>query len=179
MLVLRPLWLLAGAALIMSAPALAQGGAASAAAAPEAKPVNSDKRVYALADFARFAPKTAYDMLNQVPGFTIQTTDKSNRGLGQASENVLINGQRVANKSGGAVDQLQRTPASSESRSSMLQVSGLRGFRARSPMWSSKPPRRPLASSNMTQTLEPISPSRSFLEAPSAFPARKGQSTTL
>ena len=48
-------------------------------------------------------------MLTQIPSFTIKTVDTSDRGLGQASENVLINGQRIANKSGGAVDQLEYT----------------------------------------------------------------------
>jgi hypothetical protein len=61
--------------------------------------------------FARFAPQTAYDMLSQVPGFTIRAADDT-RGLGQASENVLINGQRVTDKSGGAAAQLQRISAS-------------------------------------------------------------------
>jgi hypothetical protein len=97
---------------------------------PEAKPVGN-KRVYTPADFARFAPKTAYDMLVQVPGFTIHSADVE-RGLGQASENVLINGQRVANKSGGAIDQLQRTPAGNVDRieivdAASLGISGLTG----------------------------------------------------
>src|SRR4051812_29321475 len=73
------------------------------------------KPVYTPQDFARFAPKTAYDMLVQVPGFTIRGAG-TERGLGQASENVLINGQRIANKSGGAIDELQRTPAASVAR---------------------------------------------------------------
>jgi outer membrane receptor for ferrienterochelin and colicins len=75
MLVVRPSWLLAGAALAMPSPLLAQatGPSDSAVApAPVAKPVTPEKRVYTVADFARFAPKTAYDMLSQVPGFTIQ-----------------------------------------------------------------------------------------------------------
>ena len=46
----------------------------------------------------------------QVPGFTIRSADQE-RGLGQASENVLINGQRIANKSGGAIDELQKVSA--------------------------------------------------------------------
>ena len=99
--------------------------------APAATPVG-DKRVYTPADFARFAPKTAYDMLAQVPSFTIHTVDTSERGLGQASENVLINGQRIANKSGGAVNQLQRTSASNVERieivdAASLGVAGLAG----------------------------------------------------
>jgi outer membrane receptor for ferrienterochelin and colicins len=120
-------WLLAAAASIMPAPVLAQatGPSDSAVApAPVATPVTTEKRVYTPADFARFAPKTAYDMLTQVPGFTIQGVDTSVRGLGQASENVLINGQRVANKLG-AIDQLQRTPASSVERIEIVDAASL------------------------------------------------------
>ena len=123
----RP-WLFAGAALIASSPALAQATGPSdpaVAPPPQAKAVSPQKRVYTLADFARFAPKTAYDMLAQVPGFTIQSVDTSTRGLGQASENVLINGQRVNNKSGGAVDQLQRTPATNVDRIEIVDAASL------------------------------------------------------
>ena len=96
------------------------------ASAPDAA-----KRVFVPADFARFAPKTAYDMLLQLPGFTIQSAS-GERGLGQASENVLIGGQRVADKSGGAIAQLQRTPASAVERIELLDaaqlgISGLSG----------------------------------------------------
>jgi len=112
------LGLLSGASLI--SPAAAQTYSAPA----QSKAVASQKRVYTLADFTRFAPKTAYDMLVQVPGFNIQTIDTSVRGLGQASENVLINGQRVANKTG-AVDQLQHTPASSVDRIEIVDAASL------------------------------------------------------
>src|SRR5262245_4810593 len=91
--------LLASAALAAPSVALAQS--------PASPSTGASKRIYSPADFARFAPKTAYDMLVQVPSFSIKTTDTSQRGLGQAQENVLINGERIANKSGGAVDQLQ------------------------------------------------------------------------
>jgi len=127
MLVTGRSWLLAGAALILPVPAFAQAAASSDSAvipAPRSKAVTPEKRVYTVADFARFAPKTAYDMLAQVPGFTIQTVDTSTRGLGQASENVLINGQRIANKSG-AVDKLQRTPASNVERIEIVSAASL------------------------------------------------------
>ena len=101
-----------------AAPALGQAPAAAGSPQPS-------KRVYAPADFAKFAPKTAYDMLVQVPGFTIHTVDTSNRGLGQASENVLINGERVTSKSSAAVDQLQRTPASSVERIEIVDAATL------------------------------------------------------
>jgi outer membrane receptor for ferrienterochelin and colicins len=95
---------------------------AAARSAPIA--VAAEKRVYTSADFARFAPKTAYDMLAQVPSFTIRSAD-TERGLGQASENVLVNGQRIANKSGGAIDQLQRTSASSVDRIEIVEAASL------------------------------------------------------
>lgn len=69
-----------------------------------------DGNVFTPDFFARFAPQTAYDMLSQLPGFTIRAADDT-RGLGQASENVLINGQRVTDKSGGAAAQLKRISA--------------------------------------------------------------------
>jgi len=113
MLVLRTL--LATAALSVPAAAVAQAAVL---------PTSATKRVYAPADFARFAPKTAYDMLVQVPSFTIRGAS-SERGLGQASENVLINGQRIANKSGGAIDQLQRVSAANVDRIEIVDAAGL------------------------------------------------------
>ena len=67
-------------------------------------------QTYTPEDFARFAPRSALDMLNQVPGFDIITNDQG-RGLGQASDNVIINGERVASKSESLFDVLQRIPA--------------------------------------------------------------------
>jgi hypothetical protein len=58
----------------------------------------SGRDTYVPDDFARFAPRNALDMLRQVPGFTIITNDQG-RGLGQASDNVLINGERHTSKS--------------------------------------------------------------------------------
>lgn len=55
-------------------------------------------RTYVPADFAQFAPQTALDMLNRVPGFAIKQEDDA-RGLGQATGNVVINGQRLSGKS--------------------------------------------------------------------------------
>lgn len=82
------------------------------------------KTVYTPADFVRFAPKNAYDMLVQLPGFTIRGADRE-RGLGQASENVLINGRRIANKSGGAVDELRRTSAANVARIEIVEAASL------------------------------------------------------
>ncbi len=116
--------MLAGMCCCFAAPAMGQTAASVA-------PVAATKRVYTPADFARFAPKTAYDMLVQVPSFTIRSAS-TDRGLGQASENVLINGERIANKSGGAIDQLQRISAANVERieivdSASLGIAGLSG----------------------------------------------------
>src|SRR5438874_3364954 len=109
--------LMAGVAMSTLTPAAAQPSGSPAAA-------KAAKRVYVSADFARFAPKTAYDMLSQVPSFTIRSADQE-RGLGQASENVLINGQRITDKSGGAVDQLKRTSATSVDRIEVVEAGSL------------------------------------------------------
>src|SRR5688572_8791509 len=126
--------LLAGIALLPPLPAAAQTAPLpsdpAVVPAPVPTPAGS-KRVFTPADFARFAPKTAYDMLVQVPGFTIRGADQE-RGLGQASENVLVNGQRSSNKSGGAIDDLQKIGASNVERieivdAATLGIAGLSG----------------------------------------------------
>jgi outer membrane receptor for ferrienterochelin and colicins len=119
---------LATAALILPVTAHAQSAPPPAdpavAPAPQPASVATAKRVYAPADFARFAPQTAYDMLVQVPGFTIRSADQE-RGLGQASENVLINGERIANKSGGAIDELRKVPAGNVERIEIVDAASL------------------------------------------------------
>ena len=70
-------------------------------------PDDGDREVYTPADFARFAPRNALDMLRQVPGFTIISQDQG-RGLGQANDNVLVNGERLSSKSDSVFDQLNR-----------------------------------------------------------------------
>ena len=66
---------------------------------PTEEPAGTSGRdTYVPADFARFAPRNALDMLRQVPGFSIVATDQG-RGLGQAGDNVLINGERHTSKS--------------------------------------------------------------------------------
>jgi len=47
--------------------------------------------------FTQYAPRTAMDMVNQIPGFQLQRAD-NRRGLGQGGANVLINGERLTGK---------------------------------------------------------------------------------
>ena len=110
--------LLSSSALLMASPVIAQTAAplSDPAVVPPPQPSSTaGKNVYTPADFARFAPKNALDMLRQVPGFTIIEAVQE-RGLGQASENVLLNGERIQSKSGGAVAELQKIPASNVER---------------------------------------------------------------
>jgi hypothetical protein len=62
---------------------------------------------YVLADFARFNPRNALEMVGQIPGFSIRGEDDQ-RGLGQATANVLIDGARVSSKSENLFDRLRR-----------------------------------------------------------------------
>lgn len=116
--------LLCGSALT---PALA---IAQDAPPPVATP-SAGAQIFTPADFARFAPATALDMLRQVPGFVIRTADQR-RGLGEASENVVINGKRISGKSNDAVTTLGRINARDVIRieivdGATLDVPGLSG----------------------------------------------------
>lgn len=101
---------------------------------PEAEPPATveGRQTYTAADFARFAPTTALDMLRNVPGFQIKANQNEVRGLGQATENVLVNGQRLASKSDDLFSQLGRIPADSVVRidivdGATLSIPGLSG----------------------------------------------------
>ena len=89
-------------------------------------------RTYTPEDFARFAPRTARDMLDQVPGFIIVQAGDERRGLGQATTNILINGERFSGKSNDVVTELMRIPAADVVRieivdGATLNVPGLSG----------------------------------------------------
>ena len=74
-------------------------------------PANGAPRTsYTPEQFERFSPLTALDMVREIPGFSIQQGGAGGRGLGQASGNVLINGQRVSGKSNSAGEALARIP---------------------------------------------------------------------
>ncbi len=104
------------------------------APAPDPQPVASATRsgqVYTKADFTRYAPRNAHDMLSQVPGFTMRDSEQL-RGLGQATANVLFNGQRSSNKSDSLDTLLTRIPAENVDRieildGATLDIPGLSG----------------------------------------------------
>lgn len=109
------------------------------AAEPPVSGSAGEQQVYTPADFARYAPRTALEMLRNVPGFSIQNEGgpgpgpgTSQRGIGQASGNVLVNGERLSSKSTSVVDQLVRIAASDVIRieivdGSTLNIPGLSG----------------------------------------------------
>lgn len=118
------------ARLLAAAAAIALTAAATPALSQEA-PAEAGERTYEADHFARFAPGAAYDMLIQVPGFAIRQASVE-RGLGQATGNVLLNGQRISNKSDDIVAQLRRIPASNVVRieirdGASLGIPGLSG----------------------------------------------------
>jgi outer membrane receptor for ferrienterochelin and colicins len=89
-----------------------------------AAPDRSGIRTYTQDDFARFAPRTALDMLRQVPGFVIRQEEQE-RGLGQATGNVLLNGQRLSGKSDDVLAQLSRIPAQNVERIEIVDAASL------------------------------------------------------
>lgn len=107
----RKISLMACAALTVAERTAAQETTGDAPAAVPA-PVGGAQR-YNPADFARFAPRTALDMVEKIPGFLIVTgTNGGDRGLGAATENVLIGGERIASKTTDARAALSRIVAS-------------------------------------------------------------------
>lgn len=122
----------------LSTPVLAQETAAPTGDTPPPAPTaiaptatSTARQVYTPADFARYAPNNAYDMLIQVPSFQIRDNENL-RGLGQATGNVLFNGERPSNKADDMYTQLSRIPASNVERievvdGATLDIPGLSG----------------------------------------------------
>lgn len=86
---------------------------------------------YTPADFANFAPRSALDMVEKIPDFMLLAVS-DDRGLGQASENILINGERISGKSNDARTALSRISASAVQRIELvdgatLGIPGLTG----------------------------------------------------
>ncbi len=106
------------AALVVSLVVLSLSVFAQAPTAP------AGPRTYVPADFAQFAPRTAYDMLSRVPGFGIKEEDLE-RGLGDATGNVVINGQRLSGKSNDVVTELTRIPAANVERIEIVEGESL------------------------------------------------------
>lgn len=120
---MRSLFAATALAVVLVTPALAQ----------DADHRSGAEEVYEVSFFERFSPRTALDMVQQVPGFSIEGGNQGQeRGLGQASENVLINGRRISGKSNNVRSALGRIPASAVQRIELydgatLGIPGLSG----------------------------------------------------
>ncbi len=115
------------AATLLAAPAFAQAN--TDLAAPGAKVTET---VYGPEFYARYSPRSALDMVQQTPGFTI-TESAEKRGLGQGGANVLINSQRISSKATSAQDALTRISADRVVRieivdGARLNIPGLSGY---------------------------------------------------
>jgi hypothetical protein len=128
--------LIALAPLCGAAPSLAQQAPNpnEPAAAAQTVPVQGEKQVYTPADFAACSPRSALDMVQQIPGFNIEGINTFNqaRGLGQAEGNVLLNGERIVTKAGSITDELARIAADNVIRIELvegatLNIPGLSG----------------------------------------------------
>lgn len=91
---------------VLASPALADQ------APPEAVPAATDAAqqgvlIFTPADFAASRPNTALDLLNRLPGFTVDTGDAV-RGFAGAAGNVLVDGQRPTIKTETLTDFLAR-----------------------------------------------------------------------
>jgi len=120
--------------LALAAPLAAQEAKADVPAGQSDEVSQGQQRaVYDAAYFTRFAPRSALEMLNRLPGFSIQNpndrrrqnNETEQRGLGQANQNVLLNGKRLTSKSSTIADQLGRIPAANVLRIEILDGTAL------------------------------------------------------
>jgi hypothetical protein len=92
---------------------LGLAAAVAAASAPQPSPPAEAASVvrYPASFFTPMQPNTAMDMINRLPGFTLDTGAQV-RGFSGAAGNVLIDGDRPASKDDDVGSILQRIPAS-------------------------------------------------------------------
>lgn len=89
--------------------ALAALMAAAPAAAQDASP--DGRLVYEAPFFEQFAPGSALDVVQRIPGFSLEDGDQNVRGFGGAAGNLVINGARPSAKSDSLSTILSRIPA--------------------------------------------------------------------
>ncbi len=126
---------LAVALVFPSVPALADD-ADTASAPPQLAEREGEgataREIYFPADFERFAPRNAADLVEEIPGFEIDDSGDGSRGFGQAQGNLLINGARISSKSTSTAAALARIPVSNVVRievvdGATLDIPGLSG----------------------------------------------------
>ncbi|MXO89426.1 TonB-dependent receptor plug domain-containing protein [Altererythrobacter aquaemixtae] len=124
---------MAGSAFCIAAPVAAQeeageettGPTADQSGAIQTSSTEMRGQVYNPDFFEQFAPRNALDMVARIPGFTIDDGNRGQRGLGEANQNVIVNGERFSSKSESIRDQLQRIPAADVVRIEILDGTSL------------------------------------------------------
>jgi hypothetical protein len=74
------------------------------------------RTVYQAAYFQQFSPSNALEIVERVPGFSLELGSQDVRGFGQAAGNVVINGSRPSSKSDTLQTILARIPANRVAR---------------------------------------------------------------
>ncbi len=116
-----------------ASPALGQDAAMADNGAASADTGTGSAKTFEPGYFSQFAPRNALDMVTRIPGFTISGgNNQGQRGLGQATQNVIVNGERLSSKSDSVEDQLRRIPAGDVVRIELvdgntLDIPGLTG----------------------------------------------------
>jgi len=98
-----------GLTLLLSTSAFAQDAKTEDNAVSLVETTQGTGQTFLPAYFDQYAPRTALDMVRQVPGFQINEGNNK-RGLGQGGANILINGERLTGKTN-PFDQLRRISA--------------------------------------------------------------------
>jgi hypothetical protein len=101
---------LGGAAIAQTAPAPV--ATATGAATTEPTIAADGRTSYPVAYFAQYAPTTALDIVQRLPGFALDSGDQDVRGFGGAAGNLVIDGARPSAKSDSLATILSRIPAS-------------------------------------------------------------------
>jgi outer membrane receptor protein involved in Fe transport len=112
----RSLLLLLVIASLSVTPSIAQD------AAPPAETANG-KRILRADFFANYGPITALDMVQRIPGFSIEGSE-GRRGFGENAGNVLIDGDRPSTKSDDIFTLLGRIPASEVDFVELIEQAG-------------------------------------------------------
>ena len=81
------------------------------------------QQIFEATYFDDFAPNTAFEMIERLPGFTF-LPGQTRRGLGQGGANVLLNSERFTGK-GDVIEQLNRIPARNVIRIEIVEGASL------------------------------------------------------
>jgi hypothetical protein len=84
-------------------------------------PDGAAHRIYPADFFEVYAPVSALNMINRIPGFSLSAGDTARRGLADSFGNLLIDGDRPSNKSLSLQTVLQRIPAGDVARIELIE----------------------------------------------------------